>query len=35
MRYDNNKINYEKMERIARLVHQASWVLANQEQRPK
>ena len=23
------KINYEKMEKIARLVHQTSWVLAN------
>ncbi|MGE0863938.1 MAG: M28 family peptidase [Vicinamibacterales bacterium] len=34
--YDRpEKINYEKMERIARLVHQASWVLANQEGRPK
>jgi hypothetical protein len=30
--YDRpEKINYEKMEKIARLVHQASWVLANQE----
>ena len=29
--YDRpEKINYEKMEKIARLVHQASWVLANQ-----
>lgn len=28
--YDRpEKINYEKMEKIARLVHQASWVLAN------
>ncbi len=34
--YDRpEKINYEKMERVARLVHQASWVLANQEQRPR
>ena len=30
--YDRpEKINYEKMEKIARLVHQVSWVLANQE----
>ena len=28
-------INYEKMEKIARLVHQVSWVLANQDTRPK
>jgi len=29
--YDRpEKVNYEKMEKIARLVHQASWVLANQ-----
>jgi hypothetical protein len=28
------KINYEKMERIARLVHHSSWVLANQDGRP-
>ena len=34
--YDRpERINYEKMERIARLVHQASWVLANQDTRPK
>lgn len=34
--YDRpEKINYEKMERIARLVHQASWALANQDGRPK
>ena len=34
--YDRpEKINYEKMERIARLVHQASWVIANQDGRPK
>jgi Zn-dependent M28 family amino/carboxypeptidase len=29
------KIRYDKMERIARLVHQASWDLANAESRPK
>ena len=28
------KINYEKMEKIARLVHQSSWMLANQPERP-
>jgi len=34
--YDRpEKINYEKMEKIARLVHQASWVLATQDGRPK
>jgi Zn-dependent M28 family amino/carboxypeptidase len=34
--YDRpEKINYEKMEKVARLVHQASWVLANQDGRPK
>ena len=34
--YDRpERINYEKMEKIARLVHQASWVLANQDGRPK
>jgi hypothetical protein len=34
--YDRpEKINYEKMEKIARLVHHASWVLANQEARPR
>jgi hypothetical protein len=34
--YDRpEKINYEKMEKIARLVHQASWVLANQDARPR
>ena len=28
--YDRpEKVNYEKMEKIARLVHQASWELAN------
>lgn len=30
-----DRINYEKMERIARLVHQASWDLANGAQRPR
>ncbi len=30
-----DRINYEKMERIARLVHQTSWDLANGAQRPK
>ena len=29
------KINYEKMEKIARLVHQVSWYLAQQEGRPR
>jgi Zn-dependent M28 family amino/carboxypeptidase len=29
------KIRYEKMERIARLVHQASWDLAQQPDRPR
>ena len=34
--YDRpEKINYEKMERVARLVHQSSWVIANQDGRPK
>ena len=34
--YDRpEKINYVKMEKIARLVHQASWDLANAESRPK
>jgi hypothetical protein len=34
--YDRpEKINYVKMEKIARLVHQASWDLANAETRPK
>jgi len=34
--YDRpEKINYDKMERVARLVHQASWMLANQDGRPK
>jgi Peptidase family M28/PA domain len=29
------RINYEKMERIVRLVHQASWELANAPDRPR
>jgi hypothetical protein len=34
--YDRpEKINYEKMEKIARLVHHASWVLATQETKPR
>jgi Peptidase family M28/PA domain len=34
--YDRpEKINYAKMEKIARLIHQASWDLANAEVRPK
>ena len=34
--YDRpEKINYVKMERIARLIHQASWNLANAAARPK
>ena len=34
--YDRpEKINYVKMEKIARLVHEASWRLANQDTRPK
>ena len=34
--YDRpEKINYEKMEKIARLVHHTSWVLANQDGRPR
>jgi len=34
--YDRpEKINYEKMETIARLVHHASWVLATQDGRPR
>ena len=28
-------INYEKLEKVARLVHQTSWNLANQNSRPK
>ena len=34
--YDRpEKINYAKMEKIARLIHQASWDIANAEARPK
>ncbi len=34
--YDRpEKINYDKMEKVARLVHQAGWNLANQDARPK
>jgi hypothetical protein len=34
--YDRpEKVNYEKMERIARLVHQMSWNLAHGDARPK
>jgi len=34
--YDRpEKINYVKMEKIARLVHQASWDIANSDTRPK
>jgi hypothetical protein len=34
--YDRpEKINYPKMERIARLVYQTSWDLANAASRPK
>ena len=34
--YDRpEKINYVKMEKIARLIHQASWDLANATVRPK
>ena len=29
------KINYVKMEKIARLVHQTSWDIANADSRPK
>jgi Zn-dependent M28 family amino/carboxypeptidase len=29
------RINYDKMERIARLIHQMSWDLANQAGRPR
>jgi hypothetical protein len=33
--YDRpEKINYDKMEKIARLVHRVSWVLANADTRP-
>ena len=35
-RYDRpEKINYPKLERIARFVHQASWDIANADVRPK
>lgn len=34
--YDRpEKINYVKMERIVRMIHQMSWNLANQDSRPK
>ena len=34
--YDRpERVNYEKMEKFARLVHQVSWVLANQDAPPK
>jgi Zn-dependent M28 family amino/carboxypeptidase len=34
--YDRpEKINYVKMEKIARLVHQVSWDIANADSRPK
>ena len=34
--YDRpEKINYGKMEKVARLVYQMSWNLANQDSRPK
>ena len=34
--YDRpEKINYAKMEKVARLIHQASWDLANAETRPR
>jgi Zn-dependent M28 family amino/carboxypeptidase len=34
--YDRpEKINYAKMEKVARLVHQASWDLANADTRPR
>jgi hypothetical protein len=34
--YDRpEKIDYVKMEKIARLVHQASWDIANADARPK
>ena len=29
------RINYDKMEKIARLIHQTSWDLANQDARPR
>jgi Zn-dependent M28 family amino/carboxypeptidase len=31
---DADRINYPKMEKIARMVYQASWDLANQKSRP-
>jgi Zn-dependent M28 family amino/carboxypeptidase len=34
--YDRpEKINYTKIEKVARLIHEASWDLANSETRPK
>ena len=34
--YDRpEKINYVKMEKIARLIHQVSWDIANADGRPK
>ena len=34
--YDRpEKINYAKMEKIARLIHQASWDIANADRRPR
>jgi hypothetical protein len=34
--YDRpEKINYDKMEKVARLVHQMSWTIANADARPK
>jgi Zn-dependent M28 family amino/carboxypeptidase len=34
--YDRpEKINYAKMEKVARLIHEASWDLANSDTRPK
>jgi hypothetical protein len=34
--YDRpEKINYVKMEKIARLVHQVSWDIANADAKPK
>ncbi len=32
---DPQKINYEKFQKIVRLIHQLSWNLANQDSRPK
>jgi hypothetical protein len=32
---DPQRINYEKLEKIVRLVHQLSWNLAQQDGRPK